>query len=307
MSGANRPLRVSVVIPAFNRLDMLRRAVASVTAQTCRDLEILVVDDGSDDDVAGALSDMTDARLKVVRHSRNRGAAAARNTGIALATGEYVAFLDSDDEWLPNLVERQLAGFASAPPETVMVYVGVRVVPPVKPPRDRFPRGRLAQALMVRNVIGSTSCVMVRRTALEAIGGFDETLPSCQDWDLYMRLARLGPVEAVPETLVVYRIHGNSITGSALASITGHRRLRRKHAAAIAALPPSLRAEHEMAMTELFLWKRAWRDAAGSLLRALRADPGIWPQAVDRLLAHRLRRFVRRRRSWPLPGRRNGY
>ncbi len=283
---------VTVVIPAYNRTAMLRRAVASALAQSHAALEVLVVDDGSEDDVAAALGDVDDPRLTVIRHPANRGASAARNTGIAHAAGAFVAFLDSDDEWLPGIIERQLARFRAAAPDTVLVYAGVRLVPPLKPPRARYPRGDLSQALAVRNVIGGTSCVMARRAALQAVGGFDESLPSGQDWDLYIRLARLGPIEAVEEPLVLYHVHGASITASAATSVAGHRRLRRKHAAAVAALPPALRAQHEMMMAELFLWKRAWLDAVGCLLRAARADPGVWARGIDRLMARRLRRGV---------------
>lgn len=298
--------RVSIVIPAYNRVEMLRRAVASVLAQSWRDLEVLVVDDGSAHDIAAILSAFDDPRLKVIRHDTNRGASAARNTGIQAAAGEFVAFLDSDDEWLPNCVERRLASFDAAGPETVVAYAGVRVVPPVKPPRDQYLRGDLSQALVVRNVIGSTSCVMARRTALLAIGGFDETLPSCQDWDLYIRLARLGPFEVVEELLVLYYVHDDSITASVKASITGHRRLRSKHAEAIAALPPPLRAQHEIFMAELFMWKRAWGDAALSWLRAAYADPRVGTQCLDRLLARKMQRLLRWGRALVLP-RRGGY
>lgn len=290
MAKGRRLPDVSVVIPAYNRPAMLRRAVASALAQTHDDLEVLVVDDGSEDDLAAALADIADPRLCVMRHKVNRGASAARNTGIAHATAPFVAFLDSDDEWLPRMVERQLRRFRSAAAETVLVYAGVRQVPPRRPPRAQYPRGDLAQALLVRNLIGGTSCVMARRDALMAIGGFDESLPSAQDWDLYIRLARLGPVEAVDEPLVVYYRHAESITGSARSTVAGQRRLRHKHAAAIAALPPPLRARHEMTLAEMYLWKRAWIHAAGCLMRALWANPRVWARDIDRMLARKLGR-----------------
>jgi len=133
---------------------------------------------------------------------------------------------------------------------------------------------------------------MARRAALQAIGGFDETLPSCQDWDLFIRLARLGPIEAVGEILVLYHVHSDSITYSSTASILGHRRLMQKHAAAIAALPAPSRARHYVILARKFLWKRAWRDVARCLWHAATADPRVLPQIVD-LLVPRLRRLIR--------------
>src|SRR5579859_7824272 len=119
--AANVPWRefemgpVSVVIPVYNRTAELRRAVRSVLAQTYADLELIVVDDASSEDIAGALDGIDDPRLKLIRKSVNQGAAAARNTGIQAATGRWVAFLDSDDEWLPQKLELQLRRLVDRP------------------------------------------------------------------------------------------------------------------------------------------------------------------------------------------------
>src|SRR5690348_15078750 len=108
--------RVSVIVPVFNRAATIGRAVASVVVQTMADWELIVVDDGSADDPAGALAALSDARLRLLRHERNRGAAAARNTGIAAARAPLIAFLDSDDEWLPEKLARQVAAVERAGP-----------------------------------------------------------------------------------------------------------------------------------------------------------------------------------------------
>jgi glycosyltransferase involved in cell wall biosynthesis len=285
--------RVSVVIPAYNRLDMLVRAVRSALGQTFHALEVLVVDDGSAEDVAGALAGIDDPRLVVVRHATNRGASAARNTGIERARGEFVAFLDSDDEWLPEKTALQVACFDHADPSIVMVYTGVKVLPDTEKQRTHeLPRGDISQAALVANDIGTTSAAMVRRAALQRIGGFDESLPSCQDWDLYIRLAEIGSIELVPELLTLYLKHDNSITKSNRASILGHRRLMKKHAAAIAALPASLRALHYVRLMALFVWKRSWDDAAQCLSRAVAADPRILSYVWDFLVMRSLRRVI---------------
>jgi len=104
-----QPPKVSVVVPAYNRERLILHALNSVLAQTFADFEILAVDDGSTDGTIQAIQSCTDPRIRCLRHEKNRGAAAARNTGIQAARGEYVAFLDSDDEWLPHKLERQTA------------------------------------------------------------------------------------------------------------------------------------------------------------------------------------------------------
>src|SRR5215468_5764628 len=105
------PPRVSVVVPVFNRPIAVARAINSVLVQTCQDFEIIVVDDASTDDTAAAVASIRDSRVRSIRHDRNRGGSAARNTGIEAAGAPLVAFLDSDDEWLPSKLERQLAVF----------------------------------------------------------------------------------------------------------------------------------------------------------------------------------------------------
>ncbi len=117
MAAADKTPQVSVIIPAYNRADTLAMAVQSVLAQTFHDFEFIIIDDGSADDLAGALTSFDDPRLRLLTHERRRGAAAARNTGFAAARGDYVAFLDADDEWLPTQLAKQLAVMATAPPK----------------------------------------------------------------------------------------------------------------------------------------------------------------------------------------------
>jgi glycosyltransferase involved in cell wall biosynthesis len=195
---------VSVVIPVHNRESALRCAIASVLKQTWQDFELIVVDDGSTDRSAAVAAAVGDSRIKVVRHPSNRGGSAARNTGVRVSQAEFIAFLDSDDEWLPEKTERQLRLFERSPSDLALVYAGVervygdgtvtRQVP--VPPKN------VLRALVLDNVIGETSVAMVRRSAIEAVGGFDETLPWAQDLDLWLRLCERFRADLVPEVLV---------------------------------------------------------------------------------------------------------
>ena len=219
---------VSVVLPTYRRPDLIERALATVRAQTFSDWELLVIDDnglGSEPQVAteavvAALA-AADPRVSYRAHPRNRGACAARNTGIGAARGRFVAFLDDDDAWRPEKLARQVRCFESADPATTLVYGGLEVVEAdgrrrAVPADGTAHRGR---ALLLRNGIGTTSLVLCRREALHAVGGFDEELPAMQDYDLYVRLADRGPFACVPEPLVDKHRHAGATIGKDLQAI----------------------------------------------------------------------------------------
>lgn len=197
---------VSAVIPTFERAAMVAEAVASVLSQGGADLELLVVDDGSTDDTRMVLAGFSDPRLRVVSTARNQGVSAARNLGVSLARGRYVAFLDSDDTWLPGKIARQLAymaetGHAVSQTQELWMRGGRRVNPGrihLKVDGDFF-----RQAL--RLCLVSPSSVMIERDILRQVGGFDEGLAACEDYDLWLRLLLRGPIGLVDEALTVRR------------------------------------------------------------------------------------------------------
>jgi GT2 family glycosyltransferase len=197
---------VSVVIPTFNRRELVRQAVASVCAQRAAECEIIVVDDGSADGTAEALRAEFGAQIRLIR-TENRGVAAARNLGVASSRGELIAFLDSDDLWLPDKVAAQLAfcaehpGAAICQTEEIWMRNGVRVNPCA---HHRKPSGDIFEPSL-RLCLVSPSAVMLRRSLFEGVGGFDESLAVCEDYDLWLRIARNTPVWLVDRALVVKR------------------------------------------------------------------------------------------------------
>jgi glycosyltransferase involved in cell wall biosynthesis len=196
---------VSVIIPTYNRAALVREAVASVKAQTYRDFEIVVVDDASTDATFEALAAWRDVR--VLRQARRRGVAAARNLGAAAARGHWLAFLDSDDLWLPEKLARQMAYLAERPglrlcqTDEIWVRQGVRVN---KPAAHRKVAGRIFAASLERCMI-SPSAVILPRRLFEEHGGFDEDLPAAEDYDLWLRLSWRYEVGLVDEPLVIKR------------------------------------------------------------------------------------------------------
>ncbi len=197
---------VSVVIPTYNRLAFVRQAVASARAQRTARFEIIVVDDGSADGTAAALQPEFGAGIRILR-TDNRGVAAARNLGVAASSGEFVAFLDSDDLWLPDKLLMQVAFFAAHPDaeicQTAETWIrnGVRVNPCA---HHRKPSGDIF-APSLRLCLVSPSAVMLRRSLFERVGGFDESLPACEDYDLWLRVLRDTPVWLIDRPLVIKR------------------------------------------------------------------------------------------------------
>jgi glycosyltransferase involved in cell wall biosynthesis len=196
---------VSVVIPTYNRAALVAQALASVKAQTYRDFEIIVVDDGGADGTFEAMS--AEAGVRVLRQAHRRGVAAARNLGVAAARGEWLAFLDSDDLWLPDKLARQIFWLEGQPEslicqtEETWVRRGVRVN---KPLGHRKVAGGIFLPSLERCMI-SPSAVILHRRLFEDHGWFDETLAAAEDYDLWLRLTWRYEVGLVDEPLVLKR------------------------------------------------------------------------------------------------------
>ncbi len=195
---------VSVIIPTFNRAQRVTRAVSSVLYQTFRDFEVIVVDDGSIDDTLDRLAQF-DRYIVLLRQAENLGVSAARNAGIKAARAPLIAFLDSDDYWLPDKLGTQVAFFKQAPEavacqtEETWIRRGRRVNPRsihLKPSGDIFlPSLKLC--------LVSPSAVMVKASLLHDVGLFDESLPACEDYDLWLRISCRYPIDLIEEHLVV--------------------------------------------------------------------------------------------------------
>ena len=199
---------VSVIIPTHNRRDRVREAIASVAAQTCRDFELIVVDDGSDDGTGTLVDEFSPVcpRLRYV-YQANQGVSAARNTGVALSSGPYLAFLDSDDVWQPSKLARQLAFFEAHPrasicqTEEIWLRCGVRVNPHAK---HRKTGGDIFARSLERCLV-SPSAVMLRRALFDRVGGFDPQLPACEDYDLWLRIGATEPIHLLDTAQVIKR------------------------------------------------------------------------------------------------------
>ncbi|MEM9003507.1 MAG: glycosyltransferase [Cyanobacteria bacterium P01_F01_bin.86] len=200
-------VRASVVLPVFNGAETIQETVASVLSQTCEDLELIIINDGSTDNTLTILAKIRDARLKIFSFP-NAGLSASRNRGLKLAQGEYISFIDADDLWAPPKLQSQLEAIAASEGAAVayswtdfidesgqFLHAGIH----------SKVSGDLYERLFLSNFLESGSNVLIRRDALVEIGGFDETLKAAEDWDCFLKLARQHRFAVVPEAHVFYR------------------------------------------------------------------------------------------------------
>lgn len=219
---------VSVIIPVYEQPQLLREALESVSEQSYEPFEIVVVDDASVADISSVVSDFPGARL--VRHQTNLGAGAARNTGVEAANGTYLAFLDADDIWEESKLKKQRRVFDEGENNLGLVYTGFVQYEVDGSEWIRHPNaaGDIYLQELERDRIHPTSTVLIRRSAFEDVGGFDTTLPSRQDYDLWIRITEKYSVDYVDEVLVDKREQPDSISKDFDSRIAGDLAVFRK-------------------------------------------------------------------------------
>lgn len=203
--------KVSVVITTYNSMDYIPETLESVLRQTFTNFEVWLVNDGSSDHIVQWASELVDPRVKFISQE-NQGVSSARNTGIAHAQGEYVAFLDGDDLWEPTKLEKQVRCL-EANPEVGLVYTWLTRIDWQSNPTGRVIcsqiEGDVWEKIIEKNRVACSS-VMVRRCCFETVGVFDKNLRFAEDWDMWIRLATRYHFAAIKEPLVGYREHSNS-------------------------------------------------------------------------------------------------
>ena len=309
MSGTPRSNLVSVVLPTYNRAHLVGRAIRSVLAQTFRDWDLLVVDDGSQDDTEQVVRQFVSEDVRYLRLPQNRGGAAALNHGVRNARGAFVGVLEDDDEWLPHKLELQMEAFrTSRLPNLGVVYCwgleereSVLLEPPVPDPPLR---GWVLERLIKGPRGFPHDALLIRKEALEAVGGYDERLRRIWDRDIIWRLARVVEFELVPERLVVVHDHRDRASNASLPSGLDDLIFIRKFRSEFA--HNSNEYTFHLYRTAVHLWLGGRRRSARRvLLKALRLQPwkakrwGVlllislgadWAYAIMRNGVRRLRR-----------------
>jgi len=224
---------VSVIIPTYNRAHLVGRAIKSVLEQTYQDFELIVIDDASTDNTEEVVKSFNDERIKYLKHDENKGGAAARNTGIKVARGEYIAFQDSDDEWFSQKLEKQMKVFEAASPEVGVVYTGFWRIESNKKiyiPSEKVARkeGNIHAELLRGNFVDTPTAV-VKKDCFAKVGIFDERLPRLQDWELFIRISKDYHFKCVDEPLLISYYQPHSISADQSNLIRARRLILEKH------------------------------------------------------------------------------
>jgi cellulose synthase/poly-beta-1,6-N-acetylglucosamine synthase-like glycosyltransferase len=245
--------RTSVIIPTYNRAGVIGRAIQSVLAQSFHDWELFVVDDGSSDNTESVVASFDDARIQFIRHPYNRGKSAARNTGIGRARGDWISFLDSDDEWEPDKLSCEHERIRSVADSVGLLYCGKRIREDKgRLLRVRMPtkEGQVYQSLLEWDFIGSCSRVTVRREAVLGADGYDETFANTEDWDLWLRIAKRYEVAAVRRCLVTRYFGSQQVPDSVRSICAGKECFLQKHGTE---MPARVRAKHLAALATMLM------------------------------------------------------
>jgi glycosyltransferase involved in cell wall biosynthesis len=289
---------ISVLIPCYQRSDVLRRSIASVLAQTDPDFEVIVGDDGSTEDLQAVADAFGDPRVRVARREVNGGIGAGRNVARTLARGRYVSYLDSDDEWYPQHLAVQRAAIEAAPPEVSAVSTGFEM---------RYPSGRIdvrvpeqhqrLLAKIVRGVdLSAGSTMLVRTEALDDIGPWPEDIPRNEDYDWFLRMAEKGhELRIVPEvTVIIHADDRSALNREALER--SHQIILERHLPLLAD-EPGLGRHLRAKLHEERAWA-AWRggDKVGTV-KEVAAAIALDPVARATKLTRSARRRLAHRRT----------
>ena len=282
-------IQVSVIVPACKRPQLLAQAVQSVLAQSFRDLELVVVDDDPLGSAKAVVAGVNDPRIMYLAHRTNRGAAAARNTGLAHARGRVIAFLDDDDTLHPQFLEKMMPVIAGLAPDVGVLQCAVELVRPggectvVRPLASS--RGDVKQAVLRGNKPGGI-IGLVRREVFDVCGGFDESLPSAQDWDLWIRVSRKFRFEHVDDVLAAVSVDGDRISADPLRAIAAREHILGKYAHEFAQDPVARRI-HEKRLGKLNSLVGRWAEAWRWFALAAAGRPSEWFRMLAWLLLER--------------------
>jgi glycosyltransferase involved in cell wall biosynthesis len=273
--------RVSVVIPTCDRSELLRVAIQSVLIQTFWDFELVVVEDDPSGAASSVVSAFSDPRIRFFQHDIHRGASAARNTGIRESRGQYVLCLDDDDEILPQCLKKLVFKMDSAPLTVGVVHCGMRRLGAHgRHLGDSIPHVQgNARSHLLRGRKWGNVTALVRRECFERAGLFDDSLSSCQDWDLWLRVSGFFEFDSVPEVLMIHRWHGDQISSDLVKMIRGRTRMIEKHREAFAGVPGALTI-HSKRLGKLHALNGTWKEAWHWFYEAAGRSPLEWAKVL---------------------------
>jgi len=236
---------VSVIIPTYNRAHLIGRAIESVLSQTYDCFEIIIVDDASVDGTERVIRNYTDKRIRYIRSDKNMGPAGARNVGIESARGKYIAFLDSDDEWLPEKLKKQIRILETTSSKVGVVYSGTwRIMGDKKffiPwPKTIRKEGNIHYDFLCGKYLVPTPAAIVKKACFSKVGTFDNNLPAIAEWDLWIRISKYYHFKYINEPHVISYYTRNSISTDLLKKNRATIKILKKHFIEIGRNPKAL-------------------------------------------------------------------
>jgi glycosyltransferase involved in cell wall biosynthesis len=266
---------VSVVIPSYNRAHLIGRAIQSVLHQTFESFEIIVVDDASCDDTRGVVQKIDDNRVRYIRHEVNEGVSAARNTAIKAARGQFIGFLDSDDEWLPIKLQRQVAKFNDTPENTGLVYgsclfVNDETKEVVGMVAARH-RGRVLHEILLRDFVASPT-PLAKRECFDKAGLFAVDFQTSEDWDMWLRIAQHYEFDFVEDLVAKHYVSSYQTTSRVEPVVEGYLKFLAKHETLISK-DHRLLAHHFKIIGYLYTVHHRYSAARSYFAKAVRLNP----------------------------------
>ena len=288
---------ISIIIPTYNRsFDMLSKAIQSALTQTYEKIELIIVDDNHPDsdcrkEISTKIAAIADDKLHYIQHDKNMGACRARNTGIKHARGEFLAFLDDDDEWDRRKLELQMEKMRD--PEVGLVYCSSRTIitgennVTAEKIRSYKISGYVFEELLQKNFIGSTSFVLIRKKVIEECGGFNEELTASQDYELWLRIALKYKVDFVDVPLVNYYIHsGERISTNTKNKIQSALKINQLYSGYFQKYPKAY-VNRLIRLTLRYFKVKQFSKGIRSYLEALRIAPGYCVLATAKKISNR--------------------
>lgn len=224
--------KVSIVIPTYNQADFLPKAIQSALNQTYRDWEMIIVDDGSTDNTEEIVKGYKESRIRYIVKKYNFGVSAARNTGIKNSGGKYIAFLDSDDEWFPEKISCQMKIFQKEDSKCGVVCTGGYIIKDNKKTISiksiSLSSNSFYRKILLENTVG-TSTVLVKKECFEKVGLFDESLKNCEDWDMWIRIAKYYKFIFIKLPLIKYYIHPGQQSENIFSKVNARKRILFKY------------------------------------------------------------------------------
>ncbi|MEW6145839.1 MAG: glycosyltransferase [Thermodesulfobacteriota bacterium] len=264
---------MSVIIPTYNRAKLLNISINSVLSQTYRDFELIVIDDCSKDTTSAVLDGIADKRLRVIKNTSNKGIAAVRNIGVTLSRGRYIAFLDDDDEWLPDKLEKQIDVLDRGTTSLGCVYTGSLVVDSADDHvlQTSIPlyRNNVLKEMLFQNFI-TTSTIALKKACFDKVGLFDEGIPYGEDYDMWIRIAEEYEYDFVKEPLAKYRSHQTAMTKNYVTVINGVERILSKHRKLFASDKRAY-SNHMLLLGVTYCYLGRTKDGIKTFVRAIRA------------------------------------